>query len=257
MGRVNDKYEKITEIINPVILNEGINTIYIRTACFDSTDGTKVPEKIISSPAPVRIELDKSKARYDISYDKTYRTKETVTGTLEIYNDNPSKTYTVKSQTTGIVVENTADSDIFTLKIEKSVNGTISILDNLGNLTDNINVKVDWIDKDAPLASVSSNTVENAGERRDGTLVVKVEGAVKDVTRFALLEKKDNNLREDNFEKFSLMESNGHIKVSSIVENIKNKEVNQTYTIRIMGLSGEYKLGYSSEDTLGKNNRQL
>ena len=252
MNKDDEGYNGILNINNPVELIKGDNIIYIRTACFDSLGEAEgnVSDKLISSPVPVHIELDNNAAKYDINYDNVYRTNKTVNGTLRIYNDNSLKSYTVKSDTAGIKILSTSDPQVYTLTIENKVNGTLTITDNLGNKTENINVNVYWIDREAPTAQVEINQPVGAGEREDRELKVKINAASENITEFALINGDKNSLSEDDFKEFDRMVNEGKIKISSEAHSVGNNEVDQTYTIRVIGLDGSYKLGYSSKDSL-------
>lgn len=265
-----DKYALTASIQNPTPLKEGENRLFFRFSCGlenESTEG--LDEDLISAPVEVRIFKDSDGPQVaGPVYDNSYPTQGDVLGTVTLRDSGTYSTgMTLSSIDENVVVVPVADSPgQFRITIKNNVDLHLIARDQLGNQTP-VPVKVDWIDRAAPVPSAAAVETDAQGTRTDAVVsftltdrngasaelaLIDMSGVTGDTvptplrTEAATGADGTSTKAPDDFDRFSGLRAKGHISMATTAI-----PGGTSYRVTLRGLDGRYALGLYAKDTLG------
>jgi len=228
-------------IVNPIILTEGENTVYINVACAEKGNTADPAATLVGDTYKYKLIYDTTAPDFDTEYSTYEPTADDVTVDVAVNDANGITEIVSNNALVSVTKENDAK---YTLTVRRNVDTTVTLTDAVGNSV-KVPVTVANIDKDAPEISGEIDSFD-AGARTDAAVTVLVEDANATTERFALVKDPEDDSEVDAaaFELFDLNKYKFAVEKATVDGGVE-------YTITIRGLDGTYGLAVESTDSLG------
>ncbi|MCD8049381.1 MAG: hypothetical protein LUG52_07250 [Clostridia bacterium] len=283
---VTSEFKGTFTITNPTELVEGENIVTIETiivtagrSVYPNDDvETLGNEAVRIGRGSFTIYLDETAPSYSLTLEDEY-TVGNIVGKLKLY-DKYSTDFTVEASDDAVALElvereyydeeateeetdtgNTENTNefveytaVYTVTVTDNTDSTITVKDKVGN-TITIPVKVERIDREAPVAEMTNFDYTQSGERTDAEATVKVSDMMRGSFRVAVIPAdeladaiEEGTIDNKYFGDYSDMVT---YSVYSEVKTLVDNEVTAEYYIKLAGNDGDYYIGVRAEDTLG------
>ena len=233
-------------------LEDGQKYVYFRVACFDTkseqaSDSTNA--KYISEPTAIGFISDNTAPTVNLEHESTKFTNGDAKIQVYAYDQGSDTTLTITAgDISDIISIKAAEAFSKEYTIPQNCTFNISAVDMVGNSTIK-STDINYIDKTPPEV-VITETDEKSGDRADVKLTINIEKFYGDAKFYLISEDGENN--QASQADFVNAITNRNIVLTQVLNKAEEMgEYSKTFTIKLRGLTGQYKIGVSVSDSLG------